>query len=349
MRKDKKVISILLCTFLILGCCYYVKTYFKENLYNIKYGDMIKDGKYIYFMNVPTLDGESVMGTLFKASTDGKEVFPIKNAVARKLSIYKGKLYYIDYNGQTVNLCRISLDGSHFENIDTIGIRDYYINNDRIYYFYENQGAMNVCSCNLDLKDKKTIIKGINFFKMYKKKIYTASSINKDNIIVHEWDLNGKYLRKVCTIEGIDFEICDGKIYYCPFNMIMLGKNRTINKGSYIYSLNIKTGEKKTVIKDDVDSFSIERGKIYYNTVKIDLNVSENDDIQSVIYTPYVCNLDGTEKNRQDNKIAGTSCLDGKNLYYLDKYQNLVLRTNKDGEVKIIVPSIKLKNVKAGQ
>lgn len=349
MKKDKKVISILICTFLMLGFGYFLKGYVKADFSKIKYGEIIKEGQYFYFTSHNVGDREITRSTLLKVSINGKEVIPLKEVNASRLSIYNGKIYFLNDNG----LCRMNLDGSAYELIDASCSGDYYINNERIYYSkrieasntYTDVGKLNIYSCNLDLKDKKIIIKATDYFKMYKDKVYTGSHLSDNTTIVNELNIDGKLLRKLCSINNnLDyFEIEDGYLFYCSYDP---NSEQGLNtyRSSSLNSIDIKTGEKRTLVKDNVLGYIIKYEKIYYSVSNEDPNKV------NVNYLNYSCSLKGFEKRRNYSLgIVVCSLKDGKNIYYIDGGNNFRKGKSKGSEFskgEILVPHNTMQNLK---
>lgn len=339
MNKNIRVIIILICTLLILASAYFIKNNYNQGTYST-YIRMIEKGKYLYFAcNDPNSDG-STKGTILKVSKDGKDIKPLKTVdYAMGLSIYKDKLYFVQ--GQQV--CRMSLDGSNYEVVANNSF-NYCIARGRIFYTNSTNSVTNVYSKNLDLKDEKLIINGTYYYKVYKDKIYTTTAHGNNNFTVNEWDLNGKLIRKVCNIENSDFEIESGYLLYKPIKIIENGSEVTgINDGSNIFSVNIKTGKKTKIVKDNVLGFITSKGTIYYVTAKNGSEGIQNNDEHISNYNFLSCNLKGGEKKKSSYKMFYPNVIDGKYMFYIDDKGNLEKSKVNEDKGKILVPYDKLK------
>lgn len=341
MKKDKKVIIILICTFLILASAYFIKN--KVNGHGIYSTNirMVEKGKYLYFAsNDPNSDG-STKSTIFKVSKDGKEIKPLKTVdYAMGLSIYKDKLYFVQ--GQQV--CRMSLDGSNYEVVADLCF-NYCIARERIFYTNSSYDKINIYSKNLDLKDEKLLIKGVIYYRMYKDKIYTTTRLTDNSYTVNEWNVNGKLIRKVCSIENSIFEIESGKILYNPMNLTESGSDGiAMNQGSNIFSVDIKTGKKTKIVNDNVLGFVTAKGIIYYVTIKNDSVALQDNSINN--YNFFSCNVKGGEKKRSSYEMFWPYSIDGKDMYYIDDKENLQKSKVNEDKGKILVPYEKLHNIK---
>lgn len=349
MKNDKKVIAILICTAFILGTIYFIKNHINnsdDEFNNI----MIKNGRYLY-LYVVDKNNESLVGKLLQVSTDGRKIKLLKTCgYVRNFSIYKKKLYYIDSNLTGVpQINRIGLDGSKYETLYYGGVDNFYIDKEhqKIFYGVVNGEGTSIYSSNLDFKNEKLVISKASYWSVYQGKIYGSFRLGDISYEVKEFNSSGKLLRKVCDIENSLFSIREGSIFYNTTNYSEMGLKNNIEFA--MYSVNIKTGNKRKIIKDNISYFVIKKDKIYYSTVKDVKSILDNS-LNIEHYQDYSCSLDGSssEKINQEMIIQmEESYVSGNYIYYPSAINRDIMRKNiTNNKEEILIPYDKLLNAK---
>lgn len=344
MKNHKKVIGILFCTFFILGTIYFIKSHINQS--NDEFNNiMIKNGRYLYLFIVDN-NNESLVGKLLQVSTDGKKIKLLNTCgYISNFSIYKGKLYYIDSNLNGVpKVCRIGLDGNKYETLYNGGIDKFYIDKEhqKIFYGVENNDGLTIYSSTLDFKNEKLILSKVSYWSVYQGKIYASFQSRDISYDIKEFNSSGKLLRKVCNIENPHFVIQEGSIFYNTANYSKMGLKDNIQDTEFaMYSVKIKTGSKRKIIKDNISYFVIVKDKIYYSTVNA---------FSSESYKYYSCSLDGSNSESIDQDMImqmEESYVNGNYIYYPSILKQDIMRKNiANNKEELLVPYDKLLNAK---
>lgn len=330
---------------IVLAGAYYIRQKIYNNHEFTMYKNMLTDRHYVYFIN---------SGKILRVSKDGRELNYIEDAgYACNFSIYNSKLYYIDTgNGlESPRLCRINTDGTNYETIYSGDIDGFYIDKGQkqILYGIRDNNTVSIYSNNLNLKKETHIIDGASYWITYKNKIYCTFPSNEVLYTLKVYDIKGNFIKELCSIENPYFEISEEHILYQPVSYTAITAEEIIQKiGMPLYSVDIKTGNKRYVAKDKVLYFIAFNNRVYYctsdkNKSLLDSSAKPED------FHYYSRKFDGSDtKKISKEKISYlvTYCIDGNEIYYIDENNNLMKSSISGGKSEMIVPYEKLQNIK---
>ena len=311
MKRNIKVIIIFIVLIALFSSLYYIKRG-TVNFYKTRF-NMIKKDNYFYFVyEVPSSD-KSIKYYIIKMSEDKKEIKPLisfSDSIT-ELSLYNNKLYFVNHGDLIYSM---NLDGTNAQNLSYLGGCNYYIYKDNIYYenSYSVLDKNLYCASikeNAELSNQKRLINKISHYCIFNNKIYASSYLSNKRYEVNEYNMEGKFIKKICVIENRNFYISSGCIIYIPFDYELNYKGESNLKNSPVYSINIKSGRKVKIVKDDNVFYIIaNKDKVYCLSIK---------DGESSLY---ITDTFGKGKKKVFNNFMDLShMIDGENIYYVDE------------------------------